>query len=392
MALEIEQPPSEGGGVVTVPDVSVAEYQLPAGRQITVATDSAATATVEYMTADDATKYERGIGAATWTAWPLGTVSTSSTASDVALVNLAVRVTSSGGVTTLTIGTPVPAPWQSADQSTIETVPSLIVTNNATVGGTLTVTGAATLDSTLAANGHVTMGDAKNIVLNATTGTKIGTATTQKLGFWNATPIVQPSAYTQTYSTTSKTIAAATVDALTDSTTGSAGTTLAAGAGVYVLPVPITLAAITGAGDVLTNYVVGHKFKVLGVSFAVSTPVTTIDKLATLNLEIGSTNVTGGEVALTSANCATLGAVVAGAAVTAANTGTAADTLSIEAASVTAFAEGAGMLLVTLQNMDTADAVASLAAQHTKMTADTLAMKKNDNAIIDDLQAEGLLA
>ena len=34
----------------------------------------------------------------------------------------------------------------------------------------------------------------KNIVLGTTTGTKIGTATNQKLGFYNATPIVQPSA------------------------------------------------------------------------------------------------------------------------------------------------------------------------------------------------------
>jgi hypothetical protein len=31
-----------------------------------------------------------------------------------------------------------------------------------------------------------------NIVTDTTTGTKIGTGTTQKLGFWNATPIVQP--------------------------------------------------------------------------------------------------------------------------------------------------------------------------------------------------------
>lgn len=43
--------------------------------------------------------------------------------------------------------------------------------------------------------GNLTITDA-NIVLSATTGTKIGTATTQKLGFYNATPIVQPSAYT----------------------------------------------------------------------------------------------------------------------------------------------------------------------------------------------------
>lgn len=40
--------------------------------------------------------------------------------------------------------------------------------------------------------GDLTMTDAKNIILNTSTGTKIATATSQKLGFWNATPIVQP--------------------------------------------------------------------------------------------------------------------------------------------------------------------------------------------------------
>jgi hypothetical protein len=38
----------------------------------------------------------------------------------------------------------------------------------------------------------LTLNDAKNIAVSTTTGTKIGTATTQKLGFWNAAPIVQP--------------------------------------------------------------------------------------------------------------------------------------------------------------------------------------------------------
>lgn len=38
----------------------------------------------------------------------------------------------------------------------------------------------------------ITMANAKNIIVNATTGTKIGTASSQKLGFWNAAPIVQP--------------------------------------------------------------------------------------------------------------------------------------------------------------------------------------------------------
>ena len=37
----------------------------------------------------------------------------------------------------------------------------------------------------------ITLADTVNIVLNTTTGTKIGTATSQKLGFFNATPVVQ---------------------------------------------------------------------------------------------------------------------------------------------------------------------------------------------------------
>lgn len=68
---------------------------------------------------------------------------------------------------------------------------------------------------------------AQNLITDTTTGTKIGTATTQKLGFWNATPIVQPSAFTQTFSTASKTHAALTSATLTDSTTGTADTTVA---------------------------------------------------------------------------------------------------------------------------------------------------------------------
>jgi hypothetical protein len=45
----------------------------------------------------------------------------------------------------------------------------------------------ATIDSSA-----FTLADAVNIAVNATTGTKIGTATSQKIAFWNKTPIVQP--------------------------------------------------------------------------------------------------------------------------------------------------------------------------------------------------------
>jgi adenosyl cobinamide kinase/adenosyl cobinamide phosphate guanylyltransferase len=45
----------------------------------------------------------------------------------------------------------------------------------------------------LTLSGNLTI-STKNIVTDTTTGTKIGTANTQKLAFWNATPVVQPTA------------------------------------------------------------------------------------------------------------------------------------------------------------------------------------------------------
>ena len=55
-------------------------------------------------------------------------------------------------------------------------------------GTTLTVTNiAATTHS-----GNLTMADAVNIPVGTGTGTRIGTAASQRIGFWNTTPIVQP--------------------------------------------------------------------------------------------------------------------------------------------------------------------------------------------------------
>lgn len=49
-----------------------------------------------------------------------------------------------------------------------------------------------TVKWTIADGGDTTWADAVNMVFNTGTGTKIGTATTQKIAFWNAAPIVQP--------------------------------------------------------------------------------------------------------------------------------------------------------------------------------------------------------
>lgn len=55
-----------------------------------------------------------------------------------------------------------------------------------TVGGLLSTPGG------ISTTNHITITAASNLILETTTGTKIGTATNQKLGFWNATPVIQP--------------------------------------------------------------------------------------------------------------------------------------------------------------------------------------------------------
>lgn len=55
----------------------------------------------------------------------------------------------------------------------------------ATGGGNITANGS------IACNAGITMLDGQHIAFGTSSGMKLGTATTQKLGFWNATPVVQ---------------------------------------------------------------------------------------------------------------------------------------------------------------------------------------------------------
>lgn len=72
--------------------------------------------------------------------------------------------------------------------------------NSVTLGGQVTMTNFSTsATSTLTGtqiNGTETFSDAINIAVGTTTGTKFGTATSQKIGFFNATPVVQQAAAT----------------------------------------------------------------------------------------------------------------------------------------------------------------------------------------------------
>lgn len=109
---------------------------------------------------------------------------------------------------------------------------------------------------------------------------------------------------------------------------------------LFVYRQRLELADITGVAD-LDTFTPGFAGSVASCRAIVATAVTTAAKAVSLNLEIGTTNLTGGVVALTSANCTPVGAVVNGSAVTADNVFTATDVLTLEPASITAFAEGA---------------------------------------------------
>lgn len=142
--------------------------------------------------------------------------------------------------------------------------------------------------------------------------------------------------------------------------TNNSGATLAAGTrlmlcfeqqdgnDVVFMNFPVKFAKIAN-GDIITDVRPGI-FGALEHSWVTMTdPVTTAAKLATLGWEIGAAAVTGGAVALTSANATPLGKVVEGAAITALNTLTPESKLSLVASGTTAFAEGEGYVTLRIR-------------------------------------------
>lgn len=149
----------------------------------------------------------------------------------------------------------------------------------------------------------------------------------------------------------------------TDSTGGTPSDTLAAGVGIQTIAIPQLLTSLTtSAADLMTDYTPGYAFKILALSWITTTVGTGTSASQVINLEIGTTNVTGGVLTILLADTATLGTKKDATAITAANTGTSTDTISIEvAAAGTVFTAGAGYFLIKLQNMDTVNAIASIA-------------------------------
>lgn len=111
------------------------------------------------------------------------------------------------------------------------------------------------------------------------------------------------------------------------------------------ITLPLQLADIAAG-----NFAVGvpFAFTVLSALFRTNKPASTAAKAATLTVSVNAVPVTGGVMALTSANQNTIGGTVAATAITAGNVGTAGQTLGVTASAVTAFIEGDGVVEFTV--------------------------------------------
>jgi len=113
---------------------------------------------------------------------------------------------------------------------------------------------------------------------------------------------------------------------------------------------PIVFPVGTSAIDLITGYTPGYRGKIIGWQIIASVAATGTAASQTINLEIGTTDVTGTATAFLLAGLNAIGKVAAGTAPTGANEFGPTDTISVElAASGTAFTAGSGHLILTLE-------------------------------------------
>lgn len=131
------------------------------------------------------------------------------------------------------------------------------------------------------------------------------------------------------------------------------GTTFGTGPGVYTVTIPLALASMTtAAADLVTGWIPGHRGLIKKVQFVTTTLGTGTSASQVINLEIGSTDVTGGVLTLLLADTTPLGKIKDATAITALNEFSATDTISVEvAASGTVFTAGSGALIIQIQNL-----------------------------------------
>lgn len=209
--------------------------------------------------------------------------------------------------------------------------------------------------------------------------------------------------------------------AITNSGGGVDVAAIAAGVGVQQIVFPVEDMAATGAGsfgatnsgDFVTAYVPGYNFKILSLDFMTDVPGTGSSATATFTMEIGGAAVTTLDCIVTLAGTDTRGKLTAGTAATAANTGNATANIDIVKATSTVFTAGSGSFILTIQNMDVADAfaafateqavditaelavtaaIAQLAAKVNAGTADSLLTNAKIDTILAGLRTAGVIA
>ena len=153
--------------------------------------------------------------------------------------------------------------------------------------------------------GAISVTDGNNIAIGTTTGTKIGSSTSQKLGFWNKTPITQPSGDVATALSNMGLISSPTIPAVTSITagTGLSGGTIT-GAGTISMPNTGT-AGTYGDATHIPAITTDAQGRVSGVTTYTITPSATYTAgtgiaITTANVVSAnlSTGVSGGQTAI----------------------------------------------------------------------------------------------
>jgi hypothetical protein len=162
--------------------------------------------------------------------------------------------------------------------------------------------------------------------------------------------------------------------AITDNSGGTASSTagVVATASEGTVIIPAQLADFVNSGT--WTIALPYGFTVLSALFRTGKPASTASKLTTLTLSTSAGAVTGGVMALTTANQNTTGGTVAATAISGANaTAAAGGTIIVTPTSTTAFVEGDGWIEVTVKNNDLANAIATMIALENSIRAALLA-------------------
>lgn len=161
------------------------------------------------------------------------------------------------------------------------------------------------------------------------------------------------------------------IGVVTDSSGGTAGATVAANSYKQTFIIPIQLKGLVNAA--VWKVAIPFAATVTAALFRTGVVVSTAAKAATLTVTTnGGGAVTGGVMALTSANQNATGGTVAATAISGAGaTITAGQTIEVTVSGVTAFVEGDGYVEFTVTNNDLANAAATTLAQLNMVSSET---------------------